>query len=279
MSEVWFITGSSRGLGRQICEAVLQAGHRLVATARRPQQLDDLVKKYGDQICATALDVTDPDAARAAIETAVSTFGRLDVLVNNAGQADFGSVEDTPRESFDRQINTVFGGVVSLTRATLPIMREQGNGHIIQISSFGARIGTPGLAAYQAAKAAVTVFSLSLAREVAPLGVKVTVVEPGNLRTNMTNPSSMNTLPISEPYRTTVGVVAERLRTSDGKQSGDPAKAAAVIVGLRNMVDPPTRLLLGGDTLSQAHSIAKALADSDATWSQLSSSIDFADTL
>lgn len=279
MSEVWIVTGSSRGLGRQIGEEVLRAGHRLVATARHPHQLDDLVAKYGDRVRAVALDVTDPDAARAAVEVGTKAFGRVDVLVNNAGQADLGSFEDTPKESFDRQVDTVFGGVVNLTRAVLPLMREQGAGRIVQISSFGARIGTPGLAAYQAAKAAVTVFSLSLAKEVAPLGIKVTVVEPGNVRTDMTNPSSMHMLPISEQYRATVGAVAERLQADDGKQPGDPARAAAVIVGLSAMVDPPARLILGSDALGFADAVAKELAESDATWSHLSKSIDFPETL
>src|SRR3954454_3139404 len=135
MTKVWLITGSSRGLGRQIAESVLEAGDRVVATARRPEQLAELAGKYGDRVRTVALDVTDPAAARAAVATAVDAFGRLDVLVNNAGYADVASIEDMPEDEFRAQIDANFFGVVNVTRAALPVMRAQGAGHIIQISS------------------------------------------------------------------------------------------------------------------------------------------------
>ncbi|MEU4744381.1 SDR family NAD(P)-dependent oxidoreductase, partial [Actinosynnema sp. NPDC023658] len=183
MSKVFLVTGSSRGLGRQIAEKVLAAGHSLVATARRPEQLADLTERYGDRVRAVALDVTDPVAARVAVDAAVTAFGRLDVVVNNAGYANSGSVEDTPADDFRAQVDANLFGVVNVTRAALPVLREQGSGHVIQVSSVGGRATTPGLSAYQAAKFAVGGFSEVLAKEVAPLGVKVTVVEPGGMRT------------------------------------------------------------------------------------------------
>ncbi|MDT7591566.1 MAG: hypothetical protein QOH45_1097, partial [Pseudonocardiales bacterium] len=200
MSKVYLVTGSSRGLGRSIAEAVLEAGHQLVATARKPEQLDDLVQKYGDQIRAVALDVTDPAAAERAIRTAVDTFGRLDVVVNNAGYANLASVEDITAEDFREQIDTNLLGVVNVTKAALPVLREQGAGHIIQVSSVGGRGPALGLSAYQAAKWAVGGFSEVLNLEVAPLGIKVTVLEPGGMRTDWGG-SSMAVPPVSEPYQ------------------------------------------------------------------------------
>ncbi|WP_046505193.1 oxidoreductase [Streptomyces odonnellii] len=271
MSQVWFITGSSRGLGRAIAEAALAAGHRVVATARKPAQLDDLVRTHGERIRAVALDVTDAEAARAAVRGAAETFGRLDVVVNNAG---YGDVEDVTDADFRAQIDTNFYGVYHVTKAAVPILREQGSGHIIQISSSGGRMTTPGLAAYQSAKWAVAGFSEVLSRELAPLGVRVTVIEPGGLRTDWAG-SSMTIPEISEPYRGTVGATAERVRGMDGRQTGDPAKAARVIVGLPEMAEPPVHLLLGSDAYNYVTESDRARTESDAKWRELTESIDY----
>jgi len=214
MSKVFLVTGSSRGLGRSIAEAVLEAGHQLVATARTPGQLDDLVGKYGDQVRAVALDVTDPVAAEAAVQVAVQAFGRLDVVVNNAGYANLASVEDITAEDFRRQIDTNLFGVVNVTKAALPVLREQGSGHFIQVSSVGGRIGAVGLSAYQSAKWAVGGFSTVLALEVAPLGVKVTVLEPGGMRTDWAG-SSMDIPPVSAPYQQTLPADRRSVRRDD----------------------------------------------------------------
>src|ERR1700748_2142109 len=203
MSQVWLITGSSRGLGRSLAEAVLAAGHQLVATARKPEQLSDLVDKYGDKIRAVALDVTNPSAAGNAIQATIDAFGRLDVLVNNAGYCNITSIETGSDEDFREQIDTNFYGVVNVTKAALPVLRKQRFGHIIQISSIGGRLGAPGLAAYQSAKWAVEGFSEVLAKEVAPFGVKVTIIEPGGFRTDWAG-SSMKIAEIHEDYRQTV---------------------------------------------------------------------------
>ncbi|WP_435205146.1 oxidoreductase [Micromonospora sp. bgisy143] len=274
MSKTWLITGSSRGLGRELAEAVLRAGHRLVATARRPEQLDDLVDAYGDRVRVVALDVTDASAARAAVGVAVEAFGRVDVVVNNAGYADVASIEDMPEDDFRAQVDANFHGVVNVTRAALPTMREQGGGHIIQISSVGGRVGGPGLSAYQSAKWAVGGFSEVLAKEVAPFGIKVTVAEPGGMRTDWAG-SSMTTLPISDPYKPVIEPVVARLRAADGNQSGDPARISQVILDLTEVPDPPVRLLLGADAVAVAQAAATALAASDARWRTVSESVSY----
>ncbi|WP_405925792.1 oxidoreductase [Streptomyces sp. NBC_00035] len=274
MSKTWLITGSSRGLGRALAEAVLAAGHQLVATARRPEQLDDLVQRFGDRVRAVALDVTDPAAARAAVQHAVDSFGRLDVLVNNAGYADVASIEDVTEEAFRAQLDTNLHGVVNVTKAALPVLREQGSGHIVQVSSVGGRVGTPGLSAYQAAKWAVGGFSEVLAQEVAPFGIKVTVIEPGGLRTDWAG-SSMSTPPVSDPYKPVIEPVVAFLGQADGTQPGDPALAAQAILHVTEAADPPVRLLLGSDAVAVAGAMAQNLAASDAKWRKVSESIDF----
>lgn len=204
MPQVFFLTGSGRGLGRSISEAVLSAGHSLVATARNPDSLADLVSRYGDQILPVALDVTDPDAAQAAVSLGVERFGRLDVVVNNAGYANLASVEDMTLPDFRAQVDANLFGVVNVTKAVLPFLRSRGSGHIIQVSSVGGRLATAGLAAYQAAKWAVGGFSEVLAREVGPLGIKVTVLEPGGMRTDWAG-SSMKVPRSARPIRRPLG--------------------------------------------------------------------------
>lgn len=277
MTQVWLITGTSRGLGRHLAQTVLDRGDHLVATARDPQRLGGLAQSDSDRVHAVALDVTDPRAADAAVAAAIERFGRLDVVVNNAGYADFGAIEDIPDETLHRQVDTVFWGVVNVTRAALPVMRGQRNGRIVQVSSMGARMGSPGLAVYQAAKAAVTVFSMSLAKEVAHLGISVTVVEPGNLRTDITSANSMQMLPFGADYRAVLEPMERYLRDNDGRQSGDPVKAAEAIVELATMADPPLRVPLGSDALRFAATAADELAAGDRATESLSRSIDFAD--
>ncbi len=206
MSKVWFVTGSSRGLGRAIVEHALKGGDQVVATARKPEQLDDLVAHHGDRVKPVALNVTDAAQAEQAVRDAVEAFGRLDIVVNNAGYGDIAAVEDVSLEDFRRQIDTNFYGVVYVTKAVLPILREQGSGHIFQVSSLSARIGGVGLSAYQSAKWAVSGFSTGVAQEVAPFGVTVTVLEPSGMATDWAG-SSMTIPPVSEPYQQIVGDV------------------------------------------------------------------------
>jgi NAD(P)-dependent dehydrogenase (short-subunit alcohol dehydrogenase family) len=274
MSQVWLITGSSRGIGRALAQAVLAGGHKLVATARNPAQLGDLVERYRDQVRAIALDVTDARAAGDAIKAAVDAFGRLDVLVNNAGYGDIGSIEDTSDAVFRAQIETNLFGVVNVTKAAIPLMRKQGSGHIIQISSIGGRHGTPGVGAYQTAKWGVEGFSEVLAKEVGPLGIKVTIIEPGGFRTDWSG-SSMTIRPSRPEYDATVGTVARYQREYSGTQPGDPVKAAAVIMHIASLAEPPLRLLLGSDAVHLAERDDKARMEADRKWRDLSVSTDF----
>ncbi len=274
MSQVWLITGSSRGLGRAIREAVLATGHQLVATARNPAHLTDLVERYGDRVRAVALDVTDAQAADHAIKSAVDAFGRLDVLVNNAGYGDVGSIEDTSLADFRAQIETNLFGVINVTKAAIPLMREQRLGHIIQFSSIGGRIGPPGRAAYAAAKWGVEGFSEVLAKETKPLGIKVTIVEPGGFRTDFAGSSTTIRNSRSE-YDSTVGALAQYQRTHNGAQAGDPNKAASVSLYIASLIEPPLRLLLGSDAVHAAEQSDLARLEADKRWRDLSVSTDF----
>jgi NAD(P)-dependent dehydrogenase (short-subunit alcohol dehydrogenase family) len=276
MSKVWLVTGSSRGLGREIVLVALAAGHRVVATARKPEQLSDLVAQYGDRVLPVALDVVDTEAARRAVQSAVDTFGRLDVVVNNAGYANLASVEDIEPADFRAQLETNLLGVVNVSKAALPALRAQGSGHIIQVSSLGGRVATPGLSAYQAAKWAVGGFSEVLAQEVAPLGIKVTVLEPGGMRTDWAG-SSMHVPPISEPYQQTVGALATMLGSTEIAPAGDPAKVAQAVLAVADLDEPPVRLLLGSDAVQYAAVVAQARSAEDAKWRYISVSTDHDD--
>jgi NAD(P)-dependent dehydrogenase (short-subunit alcohol dehydrogenase family) len=273
MTQVWLITGSSRGLGRSLAEAVLAAGHKLVATARNPRDLNDLAERYGDQVRPVALDVTDPAAARRAIDAGVEAFGRLDVVVNNAGYGDIGSIEDMPDAAFRAQIDTNFYGVVNVSRAALPVLRQQKSGHIIQISSIGGRIGVPGLGAYNAAKWAVEGFSEVLSKEAAAFGVKVTIVEPGGFRTDWAS-SSMTVHESKPEYDVSVGAVVQ-LMSHAAIARGNPAKAAEVLIQIAQLEQPPLRLLLGSDAVQFAAAAEQARAAEDEAWRHLSLTTDF----
>jgi NAD(P)-dependent dehydrogenase (short-subunit alcohol dehydrogenase family) len=274
MSQVWLVTGCSRGIGRALAEAVLAQGHKLVATARHPRALSGLVERYGDRVRATALDVTDQKAAKAAVELAVEAFGRLDVLVNNAGYGDLASIEDTSFEQFRAQIETNLFGVINVTKAAIPLMRRQGSGHIIQFSSVGGRIGPIGRGAYAAAKWGVEGFAEVLAKEIGPFGVKVTIIEPGGFRTEFAGSSS--SIDEGNPaYDATVGAVARFQREYNGAQPGDPTKAASVILEVAKLSEPPLRLLLGSDAVRAAEAAAIERSKADAKWRDLSVSTDF----
>jgi NAD(P)-dependent dehydrogenase (short-subunit alcohol dehydrogenase family) len=274
MSKVWLITGCSRGLGRAFAGAVLEAGHKLVATAREPAAIAEFRERYGDQVRVMALDVTDPGAAEGAVRTAVESFGRLDVLVNNAGYGNLAPVEHTTLDEFRRQIETNLFGVIYLTKAALPVMRSQGAGHIFQITSIGGRIGPVGRAPYAAAKWGVEGFSETLAKEVGPLGIRVTIVEPGGFRTDFAGSSTQISGGRPE-YDATVGATARFQRHYDGKQPGDPARAAAILLRLADMDDAPLRLVLGRAAVDAAEQNDQQRLDSDRRWRELSVSADF----
>ncbi|GAA3747795.1 SDR family NAD(P)-dependent oxidoreductase [Plantactinospora mayteni] len=275
MAKTWLITGSSRGLGRALSQEVLDRGDNLLATARQPDQLADFVTRYGDQVRPYALDVTDPAAARAAVQAAVETFGGLDVVANNAGYANSAPIEETPEEDFRAQVETNLFGVVNVTRAALPILRARRSGHFLQFSSIGGRVGgTPGLGAYQTAKFAVEGFSEVLYNEVKPFGIRVTIVEPGAFRTDWGG-SSMGLAEVGEDYQQTVGRLHALRRDMDGQQAGDPERAARVIADLVGLAVPPLRLLLGSDALRLAEESALFRSREATAWADVSRSTDY----
>jgi NAD(P)-dependent dehydrogenase (short-subunit alcohol dehydrogenase family) len=267
-SRVFLVSGASRGLGRAITDAALTAGHSVVAGVRSASALDDLAAKHPDRLVVVQLDVTNDDHVRTAVATAVDRFGRLDVLVNNAGYANMGAIEDVDFEDFRTQLDTNFFGVVRLTQAALPIMRTQRAGHIVQVSSVGGRLTRPGLAAYQSAKWAVTGFSGVLAKEVAPLGIKVTVLEPGGMRTDWAG-SSMRVDRVRDDYAATVGAAAAMSR-SEHLGASDPAKVASLLLDIVDMPVPPARLLVGPDAYRYATAAGRELLAADEKWEALS---------
>src|SRR4030081_2829085 len=274
MSKVWLITGASRGLGRAFTEEALKAGDRVLATARNSEDLVYLAGKFGESVHTVPLDVTNEKQARYAVEVAIQTFGGLDVLVNNAGYGNVSSVEDTSLADFRAQIETNLFGVIIMTKAVLPYFRERASGHIIQISSIGGRVGPPGRAAYAAAKFGVEGFSESLSKEVGPLGIKVTIVEPGGFRTDFAGSSTK--LREGRPeYDATVGARVRFQRDYDGKQPGDPMKAAGALLHIASLSEPPLRLLLVTDSYNAAEKNPMQMLASDRDWKDLSISTDF----
>ncbi|MFJ9893387.1 SDR family NAD(P)-dependent oxidoreductase [Streptomyces sp. NPDC091280] len=275
MTQTWFITGSSRGFGRDLALAALEAGDQVVATARRPEQLDDLVQKYGDRVLPVALDVTDREAATAALRAGVDRYGRIDVVVNNAGYANLSPVETTPEEDFRRQFDTNFWGVYNVSTAALPFLKAQGAGTVVQFSSIGGRVGsTPGLGSYQAAKFAVDGFTRVLAAETAPFGIRYLVVEPGGFATDWAG-SSMRVPEVPPEYDETVGARV-RLFDSPVITAGDPKRAGEILVRLVKQPTLPTHLLLGAGAVEMAQAYSRAQLAEASTWEAVSRSADFA---
>jgi NAD(P)-dependent dehydrogenase (short-subunit alcohol dehydrogenase family) len=274
MSRVWLVTGSASGLGRNIAEAVLASGARLMATARDPSRLDDLVKKYGDKVRTISLDVADEAAANAAVQAAVDAFGRLDVVVNNAGYGDIAPFEQLSPERFKAVIDTNFYGVVNVTRAAVPHMRKQRSGCILQISSVGGRLTRPGSTPYHAAKWAVGGFTESLAQELSPFGVKVCALEPGGMRTNWGARANQDTPELLPDYEPSVGAVAKALKSYWGKEVSDPVKVAQLILRLVDSEHLPAHLLLGSDAVQYAGQAEGTRAQEAERWREVSMSTD-----
>jgi NAD(P)-dependent dehydrogenase (short-subunit alcohol dehydrogenase family) len=275
MQKIWLVTGSSRGFGREIAEAALMRGDRVVATARKPDQLDDLTKAYGEQVLTFALDVTDSAAANRAVDAAIDSFGSLDIVVNNAGYAASAAIEEMSEESFRDQIETNLFGVVNVTKAALPRFHQQRSGHFLQFSSIGGRVGgTPGLGAYQAAKFAVEGFSEVLNAEVKPLGIKVTIVEPGGFRTDWGG-SSMGTSTVGRDYDDTVGAMNRFRESTVSTWRGDPKRAANILLDLVDLDKPPLRLLLGDGAVRSADKSSRERMAEAEQWAEVSRSADF----
>jgi len=242
MSKVWFITGTSKGFGRVWAEAALERGDRVAATARDTSALDGLVERYGDNVLPLRLDVTDKAAIDEAVEAAHERFGRLDVVVNNAGYGLLGAIEELSEEQARAQIETNVFGALWVTQAALPIMRAQGGGHILQVSSIGGVMAFPMLGLYHASKWALEAFSQSLAAEVKPYGIKVTIIEPAGFSTDWSGPSAVQAtqLPEYEHVRE-----ARRQLVSSRPAPGDPEATGAVVLELVDMEEPPLRQIFG----------------------------------
>jgi len=277
MAKIWLITGSGNGLGRDITEAALAAGDSVVAGARRTEELAPLVALYGGRVKPVTLEVRDEAAAKAAVQLAVDTFGRLDVLVNNAGYGQFAPFEQMSAEDFQAVVDTCFYGVVYTTRAAIPVMRKQKSGHIFQVSSVGGRLAVAGNTPYHAAKWAVGGFSDSVAMEVAPFGVKVCTLEPGGIRTNWQRRAGQNAPDLLPDYEGSVGSTFRMLRSLDGRSEGDPRKIADVIVKLANSDEVPVRLILGVDAEKRVQQAEAARASEAEKWRHLTVSTVFED--
>lgn len=249
-SKIWFITGTSRGFGREWAIAALDRGDSVAATARDTSTLDDLVGKYGDRVLPVQLDVTDRDADFAAVQQAHDTFGRLDVVVNNAGYGQFGLVEEISEAQARAQIETNLFGALWITQAALPYLREQGSGHILQVSSIGGISAFPNVGMYHASKWALEGISQSLAQEVAGFGIRVTIIEPGGFSTDWGGPSAKHAepLPAYDDFRQE----AQRQRASRTSNQGDPVASAAAVLKVVDAENPPLRIFFGDAPLAIA---------------------------
>ncbi|VVE12778.1 short-chain dehydrogenase/reductase [Pandoraea pneumonica] len=278
MSKVWLITGAARGLGRSIVEAVLKQGGKVLATARGDAQLAALqahFHAYGEQLATFPLDVTDSAQASRAVAEAVRRFGRLDVLVNNAGYGHIEPFEYTAEADFRAQIETNFFGVVNLTRAAIPVMRSQGSGHIFQVSSVGGRISNPGLAAYQAAKWAVGGFSDVVGKEVAPFGVRICTLEPGGMRTGWGQEARETLTDLPPDYAPSMGEFKTLIDAYVGHEVGDPQRIGALIAQLATRADVPARLVLGSDAWQILQAQEQARSAAMQQWKPVTMAADF----
>jgi NAD(P)-dependent dehydrogenase (short-subunit alcohol dehydrogenase family) len=267
---VWLITGCSTGFGRELVLAALAAGDRVMATARRPETLVDLAGLSGGRVSTAALDVTDPASIDAAVKATIAVFGRIDVLVNNAGSMVMGAVEEVSMADLREQFEVVFFGTAQVTKAVVPLLREQGSGTIVQLSSLGGLKTYPGYGAYHAAKYAVEGFSETLAAELAPLGIQVLLVEPGAFRTEFNrNKRVTDELGV---YKDSAGVTRQVTQQLMNAEPNDPVKGVAAIMKALDSDKPPLRLLLGSDAVDGLREHHESLLAEVTEWEQLSRS-------
>ncbi|MET8473628.1 oxidoreductase [Streptomyces sp. NPDC006422] len=275
MNRVWLVTGASSGFGRAITEAAVAAGDVVVAAARRTAPLDGLVAAYPDQVETLALDVTAVEDVRAAVDGVVERHGRIDVLVNNAGRGMVGSVEEASDAELRDLMDLHFFGPAALTRAVLPHMRGRRSGTIVQLTSMGGRFAFAGVGAYCATKFALEGLSEALAAEVAPLGIRVLIVEPGAFRTGFAGSASLAPASTLDAYRDTVGPVLSALPGGSGQEPGDPAKAAAALLTAIDAEQPPLRLPLGNDAVDAITAHLDGARAELGAWEKLARSTDF----
>lgn len=272
---VWLISGCSTGFGREIARTALARGARVAVTARRPESVADLVGAYPERAVALALDVTDAGSIAAAVENTLRAFGHIDVLVNNAGYGYVAAVEEGEDAAVRGMFETNFFGALALTRAVLPLMRERGSGHIITMSSQAGIMANPGTGYYSASKYALEGFMDALAKEVAPLGIRVSSVQPGAFRTDWSGRSMQRSDKRLPAYEDHVHGRLDMIAEMDGKQPGDPVRAAKIIVDLYAMEAPPVQLLLGAGVLAAYRDKISALQADLARWERLTLAADF----
>ena len=273
--KVWFITGASSGFGRHLAEQLLASGERVAATARRPEQVADLASKYPGRALALALDVTDPAQIAAALSQTIAQFGRIDVLVNNAGYGLAGAIEEATEAEYMPVFEVNLFGLLRVTRAALPQMRRQCSGTIVNLSSIGGLIGMPGWGFYNATKFAVEGLSEALAAELGPLGIHVMLVEPGAFRTDFLGRSGQEAAARIADYDSTAGKSREYFQTEAGKQKGDPARAAAAIIAAVQAPEPPRHLLLGAAALKRLRAHIEDRSKELDRWEQTALDADF----
>ena len=275
MSKVWFITGCSTGFGRELASLALQQGNRVVVTARKTSDIEDIVSPYPETAIAVKLDVTDKADIKASVEKAMETFGGIDVLVNNAGIGYFGAVEESEDDEVRRMFDINVFGLANMTKEVLPIMRKQRSGHIVNIASIGGLVSFPAVGFYNATKYAVDGLSEALAKETAHLGIKVTVIAPSGFRTDWAGRSANNSKIEIEDYAPSAGKNKNDIRGYSGNQPGDPVRAAQAIIKAVNSENPPLRLLLGAAALKGARNKLVQLQKDFDAWEETTVGADF----
>lgn len=272
---VWFITGSSSGLGRALAEAVLEKGEAVVLTARKAEKVEDLASKFPDRAIVAQLDVRKPEEVREAVKQAIAYFGRIDVLVNNAGVSTIGTIEEVSDEEVRRLFETNFFGVLETLRVVLPYMRQQRSGHILNVSSIGCFSTATAWGFYNSSKLALEGISGALLSEVAPFGIKVTIVEPGAFRTDFIKRSVVVIDTQIEDYEISIGNIRQNMGDHDLNALGDPKKAALAMIKVVDSDNPPIRLALGADTVETIESVLQFMKAELDAWREVSMSTDF----
>jgi NAD(P)-dependent dehydrogenase (short-subunit alcohol dehydrogenase family) len=272
---VWLITGTSQGFGLELVRAVLARGESVVATSRAPDRVARLFPDAGARLMPVQLDLSDQSSITSAVDSTVSRFGRIDVLVNNAGFGMLGALEEVSEQEVANVFQINVFGLLRMIRAVLPAMRGQHRGHIVNLSSIGGLAAAPGWGIYNATKFAVEGLSEALAQEVAPMGIRVTIIEPGPFRTDFLGGSLVSAARTIDAYQGTVGPTREYRTTNDGRQRGDPARAAQAIVEIVESENPPLRLLLGENAFGRAQAKVQSMANEFDRWRSLTLSADF----
>ncbi|WP_255547507.1 oxidoreductase [Mucilaginibacter sp. dw_454] len=275
MSKVWLITGCSTGFGRELAKEVLKAGYRAGVASRKVEDVQDIVDEYPDTAIAVKLDVTDQTEIKSAVAQVNEKFGQIDVLVNNAGIGYFGAIEESEEDEVRRMFEINFWGLTHTTTEVLPLMRAKHSGHIVNIASIGGLVGFPGVGFYNATKFAVDGYSEALAKETAPLGIKVTVINPSGFRTDWAGRSANNSKIVIDDYKETAEANKQAIRGYSGSQPGDPVRAAKAIVKAVEAEHPPLHLLLGVAALKGARNKLDVLKKDYDAWEDTTTGADF----